>query len=683
MSLEMKSLVIDNNEYEIVDEKARLVNSIAEMKSIEGLQVGNIISTIGYYEANDGGAATYKIREKQETDIEDLGSIHFINDNLVAELIIKDNEVNPIQFGAKCDGITDDSVCIRNAINYLSKQGGGNLNLLNNKTYILSTIENGCFIMLKDNCNIYGNSTLKIKDNLGDWNFMFRLGSDINNLVLKDFTIDENSINNAPTENTGTEGNKRTIFRMIATDYKIENMLFENIKTNDCLGVWQYEFESQCNHVKMDRCIINYNKTYSVEYDRTSIYFGVNNGSITNCVLNGSDNARTGIEVHGHNNIVKDNIITNYKSGIYICNDRTVPYNTENKMLDVSNNKIEVKYRGIMLWMTFNDMTTENIQVHSNYIKMLPFDYTNEIVAIGTYDTLGTNTKIKNLKIYDNTIISENEKANGFRFYSTKSGIDTSFDNFEIFNNTIKGVYGYLFRFGIQTDDSFKITNLLIKNNNFIVDNDITACFHMTFRNGIKNIHIKDNNFIFNGIPTTLFKLVGNSNSDIFKISNNKTNYDFNPLYLCNGNGTIYVVVEHEFENLILTDVNTSNYLKQANTGADNGSILKDKNWCFKKVNGTWFTEYIGEKFPTHIPVYKGGIFRLSNDDFIIRHCLRDGFVADHVAGTNLIGEWIHAEGDTQVFQCKTNNEITTPTQDDTTNFKYIGRLSKYNDITV
>lgn len=114
---EMKTLEISNEEYEIFDEKARPVENVAKMKVMDNLVAGNIIKTIGYYSANDGGGATYLIREKTATDVEDLGSIHFINDSLVAEMIIN-GCINVNQFGAIGDGVTDDTDKLQTAINY-------------------------------------------------------------------------------------------------------------------------------------------------------------------------------------------------------------------------------------------------------------------------------------------------------------------------------------------------------------------------------------------------------------------------------------------------------------------------------------------------------------------------------------------------------------------------------------
>lgn len=79
-------------------------NSVSNMKLDTTLENAYIVQTLGYYAANDGGAADYKIREKTEDDVEDGRSIHFLDNGLVAELITsKPFVVNPDLIGGETD----------------------------------------------------------------------------------------------------------------------------------------------------------------------------------------------------------------------------------------------------------------------------------------------------------------------------------------------------------------------------------------------------------------------------------------------------------------------------------------------------------------------------------------------------------------------------------------------------
>lgn len=92
--------------------------TLADMKRNSTLKEEQIAYTTGYYEANDGGGGTYLIRAKTATDVVDGGSIHELQNGLVAELVIKDGKINVLQFGCHNDFETDDSPNIQNAINF-------------------------------------------------------------------------------------------------------------------------------------------------------------------------------------------------------------------------------------------------------------------------------------------------------------------------------------------------------------------------------------------------------------------------------------------------------------------------------------------------------------------------------------------------------------------------------------
>ena len=123
-------------------------DNVASMKTATNLINGSYAKTLGYYNINDNGGATYKIRTITNEDIIDEGSIIALNDNtLVAELIIKDRIINVKQFGAKGNSnyfnendhklyvdseytseSNDDTNSIQNAINYCFSNNTKNIN---------------------------------------------------------------------------------------------------------------------------------------------------------------------------------------------------------------------------------------------------------------------------------------------------------------------------------------------------------------------------------------------------------------------------------------------------------------------------------------------------------------------------------------------------------------------------
>lgn len=98
-----------------LDTKASFCNTITDLKN-SNFEIGGIVKTLGYYNINDGGDGYYIIRSKKESDIEDNGLIHFLNNDLVAELMVIDKEVNILQFGAKNDKSKDIGLLLNNLL---------------------------------------------------------------------------------------------------------------------------------------------------------------------------------------------------------------------------------------------------------------------------------------------------------------------------------------------------------------------------------------------------------------------------------------------------------------------------------------------------------------------------------------------------------------------------------------
>lgn len=79
-----------------LNKKPYYYNSVADMKADTKLKAGDMAITLGYYEANDGGGAFYKICN----EINNTYMKENLSNGLFAEIIIQDSQINIKQLGA-------------------------------------------------------------------------------------------------------------------------------------------------------------------------------------------------------------------------------------------------------------------------------------------------------------------------------------------------------------------------------------------------------------------------------------------------------------------------------------------------------------------------------------------------------------------------------------------------------
>lgn len=131
-------------------------HNVSMMRQDRTLMPGMVAHTLGYYEPNDGGGAVYVVRGKADSDTDDGGSVFFLDNGNVAEMII-DAVVNVKQFGAKGDGVTDDTAAIQNAINYSISHGKGGVEGSN------------CIPVVIPNGKYRTTATINITKSLSNW----------------------------------------------------------------------------------------------------------------------------------------------------------------------------------------------------------------------------------------------------------------------------------------------------------------------------------------------------------------------------------------------------------------------------------------------------------------------------------------------------------------------------------
>ena len=261
-----------------IKKKAYFFDTVADMKNAN-LKVGDYACTLGYYSANDGGAADYQIVSGNYTD--DGGSHHKLKNNLYAELIIKNNFINAKQLGCKTNGF-DNSLIINNYFN--NNNNNNTLYFPKGQYYVKSEIDTiGSVIMNEDawivadaqmDCVIHINKNLTIPSgsfaNNYPKNQNFKINVDCNKLA-----------------NTGIRTDKLHWSKLILT---VKNAIQYGVYTR---------YDSSKGHAENTFDIQTMYDSSDGTNTSTGAYIGGSDDIYNNIV---AINTKYGVEIHGGDN---------------------------------------------------------------------------------------------------------------------------------------------------------------------------------------------------------------------------------------------------------------------------------------------------------------------------------------------------------------------------------------------
>lgn len=236
---------------------ANCFNTVNDMKNAN-FKEGDIVTTLGYNDVNDGGGATYKITYAP-TDLDDGVFVHYLHtsDTLRAHLL-HGGDINVLQAGAAGDGVNDDIRALMKAIN--SKYPI----TFPKRTYHIS-------------------APLEIPDN----------------------TIID--LNGSTLRSTG-----QACIIVNASNVKICNGIFE--------GYVGISIGSSCKNVTIQDCTFTSNK--DIDMYNGIVINGANDITVSNCTIGHADDKVTiGVHVKGdsssnNNVLISNNIITVSQYGI-------------------------------------------------------------------------------------------------------------------------------------------------------------------------------------------------------------------------------------------------------------------------------------------------------------------------------------------------------------------------------
>ena len=257
--------------------------------------------------------------------------------------------VSPAGCGARANGVTDDTLAIREALARIAAQGGGTL-WLPAGVYVVSPTEtNGTIFALCSDLRIVGagigQTAIKVKDSSPPYGAIFAGAAD--NLVVESLTIDGNVAGNPIADLAELMGGgPRFSISVIGAGVRIRDVEITNQSAVNDLVL-------SGSDIRVDGCRwSNYGDDPNhIAHDASCIYTQSASGvRIEGCHFQGAapgaPGARTAIETHGSDHIIRGNVVKDFNAGVNVTGVAT----SDSTGILVSGNVIEGASCGVLLW---------------------------------------------------------------------------------------------------------------------------------------------------------------------------------------------------------------------------------------------------------------------------------------------------------------------------------------------
>lgn len=453
-------------------------DKVSDMINSENLIEGSYAQTFGFYNINDGGSKKYKIiKEQNAQNVNGKTKINLLHDDLYA--ISLNDKINVKEYGAKGDGITDDTETIQFCIDNFPHR---TIYIPEGKYLITSPldIKSGndyqVDLYLDNNAEIFSNTNIESLLNIGK-------------------TV----------QGTYNHYEKGAICHIVGGMWNAENCKYAIYLTAD------RKFTT-INNVNIYNC-----SKYGIYIANATITNNSADAFITNSKISGIgnaiDNENIGLYIQGSDNEINEVRIQRFSIGISIHGNGNIINNihmtqsfiTEELNTENFNNSIGIDLYGSGMDFfsniyidTFGKAIVINSNKRSSFVNLCTFYWYNQDTSITNIFTFKTISK---LYVANSDIQTTSNGTN--RIINLTECTDSNFRKYFInYNNYISFINSNAIR-GTLFKEYDPINCLQIENKSYSNVNPIPFSINMTqdkwypiaiLRNGFYNFKVRNGN---------------------------------------------------------------------------------------------------------------------------------------------------------------------------------------------